>query len=74
MLRVAVFDYTRENEEPLELKGKCLDLANSYRNIFTDCLVLVDYTQPHDFLIEALVFHLYAEYLSTRDANPASGC
>lgn len=64
-----MLDYLREDDEPVEYEGKCQDLATSFRNSLTDCLIHADYTQPHDFLIEALIFHLYAEYLSSRDAR-----
>ena len=69
VLKVAMLDYLRLDEEPLEFAGKCLDYADNFRNSLTDCLVLADYTKPHEYLIEALIFHLYAEYLSTRDAK-----
>jgi hypothetical protein len=68
-LRIAMLDYIREEDEPVEFKDKCQDLANVYRNSFTDCMIFADYTQPHEFLIEALCYHLYAEYVSTRDAK-----
>ena len=64
-----MFDYIREGDEPIEYKGKCHDLAANFRNRFTDCLILADYMQPHEFLIEALSLHLYAEYVSSRDAK-----
>lgn len=67
--RVAVLDYLREEDEPVELKGNCGALAANFRNHFTDCLVLANYTQPHEFLIEALILHLYGEYVQTRDAQ-----
>lgn len=69
MLRVAALDHVRENDEPVEHKGKCGDLAINFRNNFTDCLALADYMQPHEFLIEALIIHLYGEYVLTRDAK-----
>lgn len=64
-----MIDYIREGDEPVEYKGKCQDLAVSFRNRLTDCLILADYMQPHDFLIEAMILHLYAEYVSSRDAK-----
>ncbi len=64
-----MLDYIREGDEPVEYEGKCQDLATNFRNRFTDCLILADYTQPHEFLIEALCLHLYAEYVSSRDAK-----
>ena len=64
-----MLDYLRENDEPIEYEGKCADLASTFRNCFTDCLVLADYMQPHEFLIEALLLHLYGEYVAIRDAQ-----
>ncbi len=64
-----MLDFIREDDEPVEYGGKCLDLAITFRNHFTDCLILADYMRPHNFLIEALILHLYAEYVSSRDAK-----
>ncbi|KAK5146198.1 hypothetical protein LTR32_002184 [Rachicladosporium monterosium] len=64
-----MLDYLREGDEPVEMRGKCQDLAMNFRNRLTDCLILADYLLPHEFLIEALIFHMYAEYVSSRDAK-----
>lgn len=64
-----MLDYVREGDEPVEYKGKCQDLANNFRNHLADCLIFADYMQPHELLIEALILHLYAEYVSSRDAK-----
>jgi len=69
VLRIAMLDYLREGDEPVEMRGKCQDLAMNFRNRLTDCLILADYLLPHEFLIEALIFHMYAEYVSSRDAK-----
>jgi hypothetical protein len=69
VLRIASLDYLREDDEPLEHQGKCADLASTFRNRLTDCLIAADYTRPQEFLIEALILHLYAEYVSSRDAK-----
>ncbi|KAJ9635605.1 hypothetical protein H2204_005779 [Knufia peltigerae] len=69
VLRIAMLDFVREGDEPLEFKGKCPDLASTFRNRLTDCLILADYMQPHEFLIETLCLHLYAEYVCSRDAR-----
>jgi hypothetical protein len=70
MLRIAVNDWIRDENEPVEYSGKCGDLANTFRNRLTDCLILADYMQPHEHLVEALVLHMYAEYASSRDSKP----
>jgi hypothetical protein len=69
ILRVAMIDYLREHDEPLEFQGKCQDLANNFRNRVSDCLILADYMQPQEFLMEALCFHLYGEYVASRDSQ-----
>ncbi|MCJ1472177.1 hypothetical protein MMC13_000824, partial [Lambiella insularis] len=69
ILRIAALDYVREGDEPIEYGGKCQDLATTFRNRLTDCLILGDYTQPHECLIEVMCLHLYAEYASSRDAK-----
>ncbi|KAK3637708.1 hypothetical protein LTR22_018109 [Elasticomyces elasticus] len=72
MMRIAMLDYLKEDDEPQEYRGKCQDLANTYRNCLTECLILADYTQPQEFLIEALVFHSFGEYISSRDAKSST--
>lgn len=69
VLRIAMLDYVREGDEPPEFKGKCQDLATSFRNRLTDCLILGDYLQPHEFVMEVLCLHLYGEYVSSRDVK-----
>lgn len=69
MLRIATLDYLREGDEPEQFQGKCSDLAVTFRNHLTDCLVVADYTLPQEHLVEALILHLYAEYVASRDAR-----
>ncbi|KAK4502108.1 hypothetical protein PRZ48_005531 [Zasmidium cellare] len=69
MMRIASLDYLREEDEPLQFKGKCQSLAVTYRQRLADCLAFADYLQPHEFLVEALILHQYAEYVSSRDAK-----
>ncbi|KPI40836.1 putative transcriptional regulatory protein [Cyphellophora attinorum] len=69
ILRIASLDYLREEDEPLEHQAKCADLASTFRHRLTDCLIAADYTRPQEFLIETLILHLYAEYVSSRDAK-----
>lgn len=67
-----MLDWIRDGDEPPEYKGKCQDLADTFRNRFTDCMILADYTRPQEFLIEALSFHSYGEYVSSRDAKSST--
>lgn len=69
MMRIAALTWQRDGDEPVEFEGKCQDLGQSYRTRLADCLILADYTQPHEHLIEALLLHLYAEYAARRDSN-----
>jgi Fungal specific transcription factor domain len=69
MMRLAMLSYTREGDEPPEFRGKCKDLANTFRTQLAHCLISADYTKPHNFIIETLIFHLHAEYTCNRDAE-----
>lgn len=69
MMRLAMLSYGREGDEPPEFRGKCQDLAANYRTQMAHCLITADYTKPHNFIIETLIFHLHAEYTSNRDAE-----
>lgn len=72
MLRIAALDYLREDDEPIEYRGACQDLANSFRSHSSSCLILADYLRPQEFTLEVLILHLYAEYLSSRDARSST--
>ncbi|KGO78290.1 Transcription factor, fungi [Penicillium italicum] len=69
MMRLATLSYHREGDEPPEFQGKSLDMAGGFRNSVAQCLTLADYTKPHPFLIEALVFHLHGDFTQTREAD-----
>lgn len=69
MMRLAMLSYGREGDEPPEFRGKCQDLAANYRTQMAHCLITADYTKPHNYIIETLIFHLHAEYTSNRDAE-----
>ncbi|KAJ5698605.1 hypothetical protein N7462_000610 [Penicillium macrosclerotiorum] len=69
MMRLAMLSYHREGDEPPEFRGKAMDMAGSFRNSVAQCLTLADYTKPHPFLIECLVFHLHGDFSQTRDAD-----
>ncbi|KAJ5085319.1 hypothetical protein N7532_010090 [Penicillium argentinense] len=69
MMRLAMLSYYREGDEPPEFRGKAMDMAGSFRNSVAQCLTLADYTKPHPFLIESLVFHLHGDYSQTWEAD-----
>ncbi|RMD42639.1 hypothetical protein DV735_g2481, partial [Chaetothyriales sp. CBS 134920] len=69
MMRLATISYIREGDEPPELRGRCHDMAGSFRTQMTHCLVMADYAKPHNHIIETLIFHLHAEYTSNRDTE-----
>ncbi|KAJ5591872.1 uncharacterized protein N7459_002241 [Penicillium hispanicum] len=69
MMRLAMLSYHREGDEPPEFRGKAMDMAGSFRNSVAQCLTLADYTKPHPYLIESLVFHLHGDFSQTREAD-----
>lgn len=69
MMRLAMLSYHREGDEPPEFRGKAMDMAGCFRNAVAQCLTLADYTKPHPYLIESLVFHLHGDFSQTREAD-----
>ncbi|KIW48321.1 uncharacterized protein PV06_00923 [Exophiala oligosperma] len=69
MMRLAMLSYGREGDEPPEFRGKCQDYSANFRTQMAHCLITADYTKPHNYIIETLIFHLHAEYTSNRDAE-----
>ncbi|KAJ5641453.1 hypothetical protein N7490_005453 [Penicillium lividum] len=69
MMRLAMLSYFREGDEPPEFRGKAMDMAGSFRNSVAECLTLADYTKPHPYLIEALIFHLHGDFSQIREAD-----
>lgn len=71
MLRIGANTHVRDEDEPLELRGKCSDLVVQFRACTAQCLAHADFVQPQDGLVEALVFSLFAEFAFSRDFNPS---
>ncbi|KAK5087514.1 hypothetical protein LTR24_006631 [Lithohypha guttulata] len=69
IMRLAMLSFAREGDEPPEFKGKCQDMSGTFRAQMAHCLITADYTKPHAFLIETLIFHLHAEFSSNRDSE-----
>lgn len=69
IMRLAMLNFAREGDEPPEFRGKCADMANTFRAQMAHCLITADYTKPHAFIIETLIFHLHAEYSNNRDTE-----
>ena len=57
--------------EPPELHGKCSDLEAIYRQRMAECLTHADCDQPQEYLLEALILHLYVVYASSLDFQPS---
>lgn len=66
---LAMHSYHRLGDEPPEYRGKTLALANKYRGLTGQCLVLADFTRPVNHMIETLILHLHSEYARNRDAE-----
>ncbi|KAJ5306799.1 hypothetical protein PENANT_c003G08153 [Penicillium antarcticum] len=69
MMRLAMLSYYNEGDEPPEFRGKSMDMAGGFRNSVAQCLTLADYTKPHPYLIEALVFHLHGDFSQSRETD-----
>jgi hypothetical protein len=70
MMRLATLSYHHDGDEPPEFRGgRCADLAGTYRDSMAQCLILADYTKPHKYLIETLIFHLFGDFSQTKDTD-----
>lgn len=69
MLRIALLSYAHDGDEPPEFAGNSLVLSNTYRTAIANCLIMADYTKPHQHIIETLIFHLHAEFRRNRDSE-----
>ena len=66
---LAMQSYHRYDTEPPEYKGKSLELANDYRALTAQCLLIADYTRPVVHIIDTLILHLHGEFARSRDAD-----
>ena len=69
ILTLAMLSYQRAGDEPPELRGKVVDLVNTYRKLTSQCLVLADFTKPVTNMIETLVLYLHSEYSQSKDSE-----
>lgn len=69
MLCLAMLSYHKVGDEPLEWRGRSLDLAAEYRLRTVQCLVEADYTKPVEYTVETLMLHVFGEYSSRWDAD-----
>lgn len=71
VLGLAMQSYHRVGDEPPEFQGKSLNLANKYRALTAQCLLLADFTKPVNHTIETLTLHLNSEFAKSRDCEVA---
>ncbi|KAI9790179.1 MAG: hypothetical protein M1816_005379 [Peltula sp. TS41687] len=69
IMSIAMQSYHRAGDEPLEFKGKTLQMSNMYRNRTAECLVHVDFCKLASPVIETLILHLHGEYLRNAEIN-----
>jgi len=69
IMRLAMLSFVREGDEPMEFRGKCQDMAATFRAQMAHCLITADYTKPHGFMVETLILYLHAEHSSNRDTE-----
>ncbi|KAG4442229.1 hypothetical protein IFR05_002278 [Cadophora sp. M221] len=69
ILCLAMQSYHKIGDEPLEWKGRTLEMAAEYRLRTVQCLVNSDYTVSSTYTIETLVLYVHGEYSSRWDAE-----
>lgn len=69
MLSMALNSYHRAGDEPAEYRGTSGQMSETYAEWTAQCLVAADFTQPVNYMIEALIFYSCAEYARRRDVE-----
>jgi len=69
IMSLAMESYHRSGDEPQAFRGTSRDYAIKYAECAAQCLVTADFTQPLNFMLEALCFYFQAEYSRTREAE-----
>ncbi|PBP23967.1 hypothetical protein BUE80_DR005051 [Diplocarpon rosae] len=65
ILCLAMQSYHKFGDEPLEWKGRTLELAAEYRLRTVQCLVNSDYTVSSMYTIETMILYVHGEYNSS---------
>lgn len=66
---LAMLSYHKVGDEPLEWKGRALEMAAEYRLRTVQCLRVGDYTKPTEYTVETMILYLFAEHSSRWDAD-----
>lgn len=69
MMCLALQSFHNAGDEPPEYRGKAREAALLYSEWTAQCLVLADYTQPLNYMIETLIFYLQCEMGRIKDAE-----
>ena len=66
---LAMQSYHREGDEPQEYKGRTLGLADNYRLLTQQCMLLFDYNKVEHAIIETYVLHFQSENYKVGDIS-----
>ena len=69
MCGLAMQSYHRDSDEPIEIRGRALDLANNYRMLTQQCMLLFDTVKVEHAIVETYVLHLQSEYSKAGDTD-----
>lgn len=69
VMTLAMQSYHKIGDEPVEWKGRTLELAAEFRLRTVQCLINSDYTKSSTFTIETLVLYVHGEYSGSWDAE-----
>ncbi|KZF23768.1 hypothetical protein L228DRAFT_123650 [Xylona heveae TC161] len=69
IMRLAMQSYTRIGDEPQEFRFRSVELANLYRTLTCQCLVLSDFTMPVNYTLETMILYIQGEFTRSREAE-----
>ncbi|PHH53238.1 Transcription factor yanR [Ceratocystis fimbriata CBS 114723] len=69
IMSLSLINYSQAKNEPVEFKGRAIDLATQFRRRTIQCLHATDYTSPGEYTIETLLLYMLSELLTRWEAD-----
>ncbi|KAI9857306.1 MAG: hypothetical protein M1824_004856 [Vezdaea acicularis] len=67
IMTLALLSYHRAGDAPPEYRGRCMIIANEYRQLSVKCLIRGEYYKPGPYVLETLSLYLLAEHSWSSD-------
>ena len=68
-LSMQSYEYGGGGDEPYEFRGQTANLAAKFRQLTSQSMILSNFGSPSNWLIEAMVLHVHAEFNKSRETD-----